>query len=169
MNYHEKRAQDQCHRAFLIGLIWMNRTLPITLRNYTLYTGNIKNPPRLNVSDDGSGTPSHPKNIINNRRRSESYAIYSTTTQNSLDESSYMDESYYYSQKPLQQHQLYPATLNVDKKIVLLQTEMCRTFEETGNCKYRVKCQFAHDPSEIRNIPRHPRYKTEICKTFFGN
>lgn len=54
-----------------------------------------------------------------------------------------------------------------DKRITLYKTEMCRTFEETGTCKYGVKCQFAHDRAELRNIQRHPRYKTEICKTFW--
>lgn len=54
-----------------------------------------------------------------------------------------------------------------DKRITLYKTEMCRTFEETGICKYGVKCQFAHDRAELRNIQRHPRYKTEICKTFW--
>lgn len=54
-----------------------------------------------------------------------------------------------------------------DKRIVLYKTEMCRTFEETGICKYGIKCQFAHDRAELRNIQRHPRYKTEICRTFW--
>lgn len=59
------------------------------------------------------------------------------------------------------------AYISSDKRITLYKTEMCRTFEETGTCKYGIKCQFAHDRSELRNIQRHPRYKTEICKTFW--
>lgn len=149
--------------------------------NYTIFSDNIKNPPKLTASDDGSGTASNPKNIINNRRRSESFAVYSghqdylatSPSQNSFNEIYFntynqSDEvpSSYFSPEALQQN-LFPHNLNVDKKIVLYKTEMCRTFEETGTCKYGTKCQFAHDPNEIRNIPRHPRYKTEICKTFW--
>lgn len=54
-----------------------------------------------------------------------------------------------------------------DKRIVLYKTEMCRTFEETGLCRYGTKCQFAHDRCELRQVARHPRYKTEICKTYW--
>ena len=55
----------------------------------------------------------------------------------------------------------------IPKKISLYKTELCRTFEETGYCRYGTKCQFAHDRGELRVIPRHPRYKTEICRTFW--
>ncbi|KAB0337197.1 hypothetical protein FD755_025704 [Muntiacus reevesi] len=33
-------------------------------------------------------------------------------------------------------------------------TELCRPFEESGNCKY------------LRSLTRHPKYKTELCRTF---
>lgn len=55
----------------------------------------------------------------------------------------------------------------VDKRITLYKTEICRTFEETGSCKYGAKCQFAHALDELRPAPKHPRYKTEVCKTFW--
>ncbi|XP_051934126.1 mRNA decay activator protein ZFP36 [Hippocampus zosterae] len=45
-------------------------------------------------------------------------------------------------------------------------TELCRTFEESGLCKYGAKCQFAHGPEELRGLSRHPKYKTEPCRTF---
>ncbi|KAH8270905.1 hypothetical protein KR018_011925 [Drosophila ironensis] len=45
-------------------------------------------------------------------------------------------------------------------------TELCRPFEETGECKYGAKCQFAHGNHELRNLKRHARYKTEYCRTF---
>lgn len=45
-------------------------------------------------------------------------------------------------------------------------TELCRPFEETGECKYGEKCQFAHGAYELRQLPRHPKYKTELCRTF---
>lgn len=55
----------------------------------------------------------------------------------------------------------------LDKRIKLYKTEICRTFEETGACRYGAKCQFAHCKEELRSTARHPRYKTEICKTFW--
>jgi len=45
-------------------------------------------------------------------------------------------------------------------------TELCKSFTETGSCRYGTKCQFAHGKEEVRPILRHPKYKTEICKTF---
>ncbi|XP_077422520.1 uncharacterized protein LOC144052388 [Vanacampus margaritifer] len=45
-------------------------------------------------------------------------------------------------------------------------TELCRTFEESGLCKYGAKCQFAHGLDELRGLSRHPKYKTEPCRTF---
>lgn len=53
------------------------------------------------------------------------------------------------------------------KRVSLYKTEMCRSFEESNQCKYGERCQFAHNKSELRSIQRHPRYKTEICKTFW--
>jgi len=48
----------------------------------------------------------------------------------------------------------------------LYKTELCRSFEETGSCRYGTKCQFAHGREEQRPVLRHPKYKTEVCKTF---
>lgn len=48
----------------------------------------------------------------------------------------------------------------------LYKTELCRSFADTGNCRYGHKCQFAHGEHELRQIMRHPKYKTELCKTF---
>ncbi|KAJ5076954.1 mRNA decay activator protein zfp36l1 [Anaeramoeba ignava] len=48
----------------------------------------------------------------------------------------------------------------------LYKTELCRSWEETGFCKYGGKCQFAHGEHELRNIARHPKYKTQVCKSF---
>uniref|UniRef100_A0A3Q3QAW5 mRNA decay activator protein ZFP36 n=1 Tax=Monopterus albus TaxID=43700 RepID=A0A3Q3QAW5_MONAL len=45
-------------------------------------------------------------------------------------------------------------------------TELCRPFEENGSCKYGEKCQFAHGYHELRSLSRHPKYKTEPCRTF---
>jgi len=37
---------------------------------------------------------------------------------------------------------------------------------ETGACPYGTKCQFAHGRDELRPVKRHPKYKTENCRTF---
>jgi len=48
----------------------------------------------------------------------------------------------------------------------LYKTELCRSFVETGICRYGHKCQFAHGTHEVRPVMRHPKYKTEVCKKF---
>lgn len=48
----------------------------------------------------------------------------------------------------------------------LYKTELCRSWEETGTCRYGAKCQFAHSRDELRPVQRHPKYKTELCRTF---
>ncbi|XP_022192861.2 mRNA decay activator protein ZFP36L1 [Nilaparvata lugens] len=48
-------------------------------------------------------------------------------------------------------------------------TELCRSFEESGFCKYGDKCQFAHGPEDLRKLTRHPKYKTELCRTYHSN
>lgn len=45
-------------------------------------------------------------------------------------------------------------------------TELCRSFEETGYCRYGDKCQFAHGRSELRTVSRHQKYKSELCTNF---
>lgn len=45
-------------------------------------------------------------------------------------------------------------------------TELCRPFTETGKCKYGDKCQFSHGTNELRILMRHPKYKTDYCRTF---
>lgn len=47
-------------------------------------------------------------------------------------------------------------------------TELCRSFQENGSCKYGNKCQFAHGEAELRSLYRHPKYKTEACRTFYN-
>ncbi|CAI5977210.1 unnamed protein product [Closterium sp. NIES-64] len=44
----------------------------------------------------------------------------------------------------------------------LYKTELCRSWEETGACRYGGKCQFAHGRDELRAVARHPKYKTEM-------
>ncbi|KAJ3265436.1 hypothetical protein HDU77_005155 [Chytriomyces hyalinus] len=60
-----------------------------------------------------------------------------------------------------------PAGGPSDKKSNLYKTEYCRSMEETGECRYGTKCQFAHSEMELRIVDRHPKYKTQMCKTFW--
>jgi hypothetical protein len=55
---------------------------------------------------------------------------------------------------------------NGQKQPSLYKTELCRSFEEHGSCRYGKKCQFAHSQKELRIINRHPKYKTEMCESF---
>ncbi|KII93382.1 hypothetical protein PLICRDRAFT_26628 [Plicaturopsis crispa FD-325 SS-3] len=54
-----------------------------------------------------------------------------------------------------------------NRKLGLYKTELCRSWEEKGTCRYGAKCQFAHGEEELRKVARHPKYKTEICRTFW--
>ncbi|POW15667.1 hypothetical protein PSTT_01960 [Puccinia striiformis] len=54
-----------------------------------------------------------------------------------------------------------------NKKTNLYKTELCRSWEEKGTCRYGSKCQFAHGQEELKGVSRHPKFKTEICRTFW--
>lgn len=45
-------------------------------------------------------------------------------------------------------------------------TELCRSWHESGTCRYGSKCQFAHGTHELRPVMRHPKYKTEPCRSW---
>ncbi|KAK8381899.1 hypothetical protein O3P69_015124 [Scylla paramamosain] len=47
-------------------------------------------------------------------------------------------------------------------------TELCRSFEESGDCRFGEACTFAHGLRELRAVLRHPRYKTDLCRTYHG-
>ncbi len=72
----------------------------------------------------------------------------------------------------VQQHQQpmgVPSTTQITQSHVCVtryKTELCRPFTETGKCKYGDKCQFSHGIKELRILMRHPKYKTEYCRTF---
>ena len=44
-----------------------------------------------------------------------------------------------------------------NRKLGLYKTELCRSWEEKGSCRYGPKCQFAHGEEEIRKVQRHPK------------
>ncbi len=58
------------------------------------------------------------------------------------------------------------STSSVSSSSSRYKTELCRSFTESGTCKYGGKCQFAHGTEELRDLNRHPKYKTEPCRTF---
>ncbi|KAK9762580.1 hypothetical protein K7432_011553 [Basidiobolus ranarum] len=58
------------------------------------------------------------------------------------------------------------ANVNI-KNILLYKTELCQTFQEVGECRYGVKCQFAHGLHQLRRIHKHPKHKTKMCRTFW--
>lgn len=66
----------------------------------------------------------------------------------------------------LDRSQSDPAKSIINVNTSRYKTELCRPFEESGECKYGDKCQFAHGGHELRNLVRHPKYKTELCRTF---
>lgn len=43
-----------------------------------------------------------------------------------------------------------------NRKASLYKTERCRSWEESGKCRYGAKCQFAHG-GELRPVQRHPK------------
>ena len=55
---------------------------------------------------------------------------------------------------------------SVSAELARYKTELCRPYEETGECRYGNKCQFAHGGGELRSLNRHPKYKTEFCRTY---
>ncbi|KAI8074012.1 hypothetical protein BC940DRAFT_231343, partial [Gongronella butleri] len=49
----------------------------------------------------------------------------------------------------------------------LYKTELCRNWEELGACsRYGKKCRYAHGIEEMRVVPKHTRYKTQICRAY---
>jgi hypothetical protein len=44
-----------------------------------------------------------------------------------------------------------------NRKLGLYKTELCRSWEEKGSCRYGAKCQFAHSDNEVRKVARHPK------------
>jgi len=53
---------------------------------------------------------------------------------------------------------------HLDKKTnALYKTEMCRNWNEVGDCRYGRSCQFAHGQKELRVVARHGQWKTKTC------
>ena len=62
-----------------------------------------------------------------------------------------------------------PPSASIPIKASLYKTELCKRFQESGDCRYGVKCQFAHGLHELRNLFRHPKYKTIQCKSYLAS
>jgi len=50
-----------------------------------------------------------------------------------------------------------------NRKLGLYKTELCRSWEEKGTCRYGAKCQFAHGEDELRKVARHPKVSFLSC------
>ena len=82
------------------------------------------------------------------------------------------------ARSPIRKEYHSPPKSKDHPKPILFKTELCRSWEEKGSCRYgyltsfapkvifRNKCQFAHSTVELRPVPRHPKYKTQLCRTF---
>ena len=55
-----------------------------------------------------------------------------------------------------------PRHLN-KKTNALYKTEICRNWDESGECRYGRSCQFAHGSTELRTVQRHCQWKTKTC------
>lgn len=49
-----------------------------------------------------------------------------------------------------------------NRKLGLYKTELCRSWEEKGTCRYGAKCQFAHGEEELRRVSRHPKVSNKF-------
>ena len=58
---------------------------------------------------------------------------------------------------PTSTHGQGPSANN--RKLGLYKTELCRSWEEKGSCRYATKCQFAHGEEELRKVARHPKVR----------
>lgn len=54
-----------------------------------------------------------------------------------------------------------------NRKTSLYKTELCRSWEEKGSCRYGPKCQFAHGEEELKKVQRHP--KVGLILVCFGD
>ena len=53
-----------------------------------------------------------------------------------------------------------------NRKLGLYKTELCRSWEEKGSCRYASKCQFAHGDEELRKVARHPKVRMSLRTKF---
>jgi butyrate response factor 1 len=90
---------------------------------------------------------------------------YSSRTPNSAPKSTDADKrlslSDSASQQPQQMQQQQPGANSGHYKC-----EMCRSWSETGTCRYGPRCQFAHGAEELRPRQRGRNYKTKACRSW---
>jgi hypothetical protein len=46
-------------------------------------------------------------------------------------------------------------------------TELCKKFQNTGQCPYGYKCRFAHGKDELISKNQGKNYKKRLCKSFY--
>lgn len=56
-----------------------------------------------------------------------------------------------------------------NRKLGLYKTELCRSWEEKGTCRYGAKCQFAHGEDELRKVARHPKVSKHYMSAVLVN
>ncbi|KAI8356188.1 hypothetical protein BD560DRAFT_406796 [Blakeslea trispora] len=101
-----------------------------------------------------------PKNNKSNKKRE---AKIKKDDDSDSDHTEYSNKKKSFKSKKSVHHE----TVETDKKQKnLYKTELCRNWEETGHCRYGMKCQYAHGSSDLREVDRHPKYKTQKCRTF---
>uniref|UniRef100_A0A3Q3KL37 mRNA decay activator protein ZFP36 n=1 Tax=Monopterus albus TaxID=43700 RepID=A0A3Q3KL37_MONAL len=57
----------------------------------------------------------------------------------------------------------------IKPRINKYKTELCRTYEESGACKYGAKCQFAHGLDELRGLSRPPLLRHSLSFAGFSS
>lgn len=45
-------------------------------------------------------------------------------------------------------------------------TELCRSFQVHGSCKYSFRCNYAHGLGQLKSPSRHGKYKTRNCQSY---
>eukprot|EP01103_Thecamoeba_quadrilineata_P006540 TRINITY_DN16269_c0_g1_i1.p1 TRINITY_DN16269_c0_g1~~TRINITY_DN16269_c0_g1_i1.p1 ORF type:complete len:389 (-),score=71.15 TRINITY_DN16269_c0_g1_i1:72-1202(-) len=128
--------------------------------------------PNYNHYETFDSTPTKPANLQGRKIPSpEEFVKISSTHRwnSSVPTKEFKPQTLEVTTVPTTSPQILSGPTNIEEELTtqnLYKTELCRSFQETGNCRYGTKCQFAHGLSELRPVMRHPKYKTEVCKTF---
>ncbi|CAK9302010.1 unnamed protein product [Gordionus sp. m RMFG-2023] len=184
VNYHNSssmRVLPNCERLNISSQVFMqsHQNAQDAYKAYTKSTANFYNAPQLENIDylknnDLKFLPFPPRNANNeellNNRNSLLKQHRKINKCLSDPNDSYNAELINKTNQQNQINQMYQlnntSMMNGPNGTSRYKTELCRPFEESGECKYGDKCQFAHGVNEMRNLSRHPKYKTELCRTF---
>jgi len=139
---------------------WKSVSTPLT---------DISSPLKMSVPYITASLPNTPKEYYSNASKIDAWSVQSPSSL--LDPMRKKNHKSQLTQSQLMMQPASPLMLddeedNDDLAQNRYKTELCKSFTETGNCRYGTKCQFAHGKEEVRGLLRHPKYKTETCKTF---